>query len=364
MVRQFVRNHALPTIKATLKDFSDDRAMRLAAALAFYTIFSLAPVLLVLISLASLIWDRQAVSGAIIDEISASMGKDAQAQLEVIIRNAGNSPDRGFSTTVSIAMLMFGATVVFAQLKDALNTAFKVRPRPAKGFRTVLMQVRDRVLSFCVVLVIGILLSATLAASAAIATFGTWMPETLPLSATVAWVMNLIVGAGMATVFFALIFKYFPDVRIAWRDVWIGAAVTAVLFSIGEHALGYYLATSAIRSIYGAAGSLIAILLWVYYSAIIFLLGAEFTQVYARRCGRCIQPSPSADFAAPVQRTDGRLPEFAANRHDDRRPRPPSPTLGDFFWSWAALVATHPRRSRKSVGRSHQPETPRQVHPP
>jgi membrane protein len=208
-----------------------------------------------------------------------------------MLANAGRHGSGALATVIGVATILFGATGVVGQLQTSLNKIWEVEPRPGRG---VLGIVRDRLFSFAMVLAIGFLLLVSLAISAALAAVDSYAASLLPGSEALLQVVNFVVALGIVTGLFALMYRYLPDVRIAWRDVWIGAAVTALLFTIGKFLIGLYLGNSTVGSTYGAAASLVILLLWVYYSSQILFLGAEFTEVYARRHGSRIEPDEDA----------------------------------------------------------------------
>lgn len=289
-------------IGETFSDFSSDRCPRLSAALSYYTIFSLAPLLIIVISVAGLIWGREAVQGELMAQFSDLIGEQGAGQIETMVANASSQPRAGvIALVVGIATLLFGAIGVFTQLKDALNTVWEVKLKSPGGWRGVWLMIRTYLLSFAMLFVIIFLLLASLVVSTALSAAGRWMSEALPLPEGMMYALNLAISFAVITLLFAAMFKILPDVKIAWRDVWVGAAVTAALFTAGKFALGLYLGRSAAVSVYGAAGALIIILLWVYYASMIFLLGAEFTQVFARRWGSRIEPAP---WAQPVDQAE------------------------------------------------------------
>jgi membrane protein len=205
------------------------------------------------------------------------------------------------ATVVAVITLLFGASGVFGQLQDALNTVWGVEPKEGRG---VWGFIKDRFLSFVAVVGTGFLLLVSLVLSSALAAVGKWFSGVLPLPEAVLQALNFLVSFVVITGLFALIFKVLPDARVAWRDVWVGAALTALLFTIGKFAIGVYLGKSNVASAYGAAGSLVIVLVWVYYSAQILLYGAEFTQVYANRRGERIVPAPDAQVANPQKASD------------------------------------------------------------
>ena len=290
-------------MKDAASDWSRDRAPRLGAALAYYTVFSLVPFLVVVIAVIGLVFGEEAAQSAILSQIAELVGEQTAAAIKDMIQRA-HQPSTGlFATAVAVATLLIGASGVFGQLQDALNTVWGVEPKEGRG---VWGFIKDRFLSFVAVLGTGFLLLVSLILSSALSALGKWFSGMLPLPETVLQLMNFAVSFLVVTGLFALIFKVLPDAKVAWRDVWIGAALTSALFTIGKFALGLYLGKSNVASAYGAAGSLVLVLLWVYYSAQILLYGAEFTQVYANRVGERIVPTPDAKVTDPHKAaTDG-----------------------------------------------------------
>jgi membrane protein len=265
-----------------------DNAPSLGAALAFYTIFSLAPVLIVAIAVAGLVFGREAAEGEILRQIQALVGPAGAATIQTIIQRA-NQPALGIiASAVGLVAVVVGASGAFLQLQEALNQVWKVK-RMSESFWVSAL--RKRSLSFGLVLGTGFLLMVSLALSAALAVVGTFMGHLLPIPAFMLESVNFLLSFAVITLLFAMIFKFLPDTEVAWGDVWIGAAVTAFLFTIGKMLIGLYLGESSVASAYGAAGSLVVVLVWVYYSAQILLLGAEFTHVYANRRGSRVGPS-------------------------------------------------------------------------
>lgn len=295
-------------IKEAAADWSHDRAPRLGAALAYYTVFSLVPFLVVVIALIGLVLGQEAAQSAILSHIATMVGDQSAAAIKDMIQRA-DQPSTGLVATVlAVVTLLFGASGVFGQLQDALNTVWGVEPKEGRG---VWGFIKDRFLSFVAVLGTGFLLLVSLILSSALAAFGKWFSGLLPLPEALLHLFNFVLSFVVVTGLFALIFKVLPDARVAWRDVWVGALLTAALFTIGKYALGLYLGKSNVASAYGAAGSLVLILLWVYYSAQILLYGAEFTQVYANRLGERIVPAPDAQVANPRKAAAGQDKEKA-----------------------------------------------------
>jgi membrane protein len=278
-------------LKQTVADWSEDKAPRLGAALAYYTVFSLAPLLVISVALAGLFVDPDQAQAVMDEQVRGFLGEGGQAAVQAMVEGARKPTGGVIATVVGIVALLFGASGVFGQLQDALNTIWEVEPKPGRGVWGIL---RDRFLSFGMVLGIGFLLLVSLVLSSLITAAGNLARDLLPGPDALLHGINLAVSFGVVTLLFAAIFKLLPDVRIAWRDVWIGAAGTAVLFTIGKYLISLYLGYAAPESTYGAVGSLIAVLLWTYYSAQILLLGAEFTQAYARMYGSQIKPAANA----------------------------------------------------------------------
>lgn len=288
-------------LKATFKEFFEDNAPRLAAALSYYTIFALPPLLVLILMLTGAVVDPQDVQGSVERQISSLMGPEGAAQIRTMIEQA-NAPGAGgtLATILSIAALIFGATGAFAQLQAALNTAWGVKPDPeVGGVKNFLLK---RLLSFGMILGVAFLLLVSLLLSALVGMFGDALAGVLGggISGVLLQVLQATLSLAVITVLFAAMFKVLPDARIAWRDVWMGAAVTALLFVAGKFLIGFYIGRSNPGSAYGAAASLAVVLVWVYFAALIMLLGAEFTQVWSRRRGRGIRPEEGAvRIAAP-----------------------------------------------------------------
>ena len=278
-------------IRQTVTQWSEDGASVLAAALAYYTIFALAPLLIIVVAVAGLVFGQGEAQAALLDEISNTVGPDAASVIGTMLTNTAQSGSGILATVIGAAILIVGATGLFAQLQNALNKVWDVKPGPSAG---ILHMLKVRVLSLGMVLVIGFLLLVSLLLSAALSVVSGYFSGLLPGEDTVWQVINFLLSTAVITLLFAMIFKYLPDVQITWRDVWVGALVTSLLFSFGRFLISYYIGTSSAGSAYGAAGSLVVLLLWIYYSAQILLFGAEFTQVYGRHFGSGIQPAPYA----------------------------------------------------------------------
>jgi membrane protein len=263
-------------------EWNNDNAPRLGAALAFYTMLSLAPLLVVIIGIAGLVFGQEAAQGQIFGQIRGMVGDQGAAAIQEMIKHASNMGSGIMATIVGVLMLLFAATGVVTELRSSLNAVWGIPPKTDSG---VVGTVKERGYAVAVVLACGFLLVVTLVVSAALAAMGHFFGQMLPIPEAVMQAINFVISLAVITGVFALIFKYLPDVQLAWNDVLLGAAVTAVMFTIGKFLIGMYLGKASIGSAYGAAGSLAIVLVWVYYSAQIFFFGAEFTEVYAREHG-------------------------------------------------------------------------------
>ena len=267
--------------KQTWKEFSDDKAQRLGAALAYYTIFSIAPLFLIAIKIASVFFED--AQKKITTELHSVMGPSVANSLTEMLTNASKHKEGGtLATIIGVVTLILGAAGVFGQLKDALNTIWNVEEKPAGG---IFGFVKQRFLSMAMVMGVGFLLLVSLLFDAALSAMGGWVSARITGGESVLHLIGMVISFALVTVLFAMIFRYLPDIRVEWRDVWFGATFTSLLFVLGKFALGLYLGKGAVGSAYGAAGSLVIILVWVYWSAQILFFGAEFTQVYARTHG-------------------------------------------------------------------------------
>ena len=274
-----------------------DRVPRLGAALAFYTTFALAPLLVIVVAIAGLIFGREAAEGRLLGEMRSLVGNEGGDALQAMVAAAGRPGAGIFASLVGAFVLLFGAIGLFGQLQDALNTIWEVEPKAGRGIWEI---VRGRFASFSLVLGSAFLLLVSLAVSAATAAMSGLFDEAQSslISHTIQW----IVSFGVITGLFAMIYRLLPDAEIAWRDVWFGAAVTSVLFTVGKSLIGLYLGQTATTSVYGAAASFVVLLLWNYYTAQIFLFGAELTKAYAIHCGSGIVPAPNANSVTPDAR--------------------------------------------------------------
>ncbi|GAB1542429.1 YihY/virulence factor BrkB family protein [Scytonema sp. NUACC21] len=278
-------------LQETFNEWSNDKASRLAAALSYYTIFSIAPMLIIVIAIAGAVFGEEAARGAIREQLQGLIGPSGAEVIQTAIENASQPKAGTIASIISIAVLLFGATGLFNELQDSLNTIWEVQPKPGRAVKTM---VRQRFASFAMVVAIGFLLLVSLVISAVLSAFVSYFTHLVPGIDVIWQIINFILGFVITTVLFGLIFKVLPDVKITWNDVLIGAALTSLLFSIGRFLLGQYLGNGSFGSTYGAAGSLVVILAWVNYAAQILFFGAEFTQVYARKYGSRIVPAKNA----------------------------------------------------------------------
>ena len=290
-LRALTGNRVFKLLKATFDGWMEDNALRLSAALAYYSIFSIAPLLVIAISVAGLVFGDEAVRGQLEGQLTAYVGPQAAAGVQSMVQSAAKPAEGWTGAVAGFAVMLLGAAGVFGQLKDALNTIWEVK---AKGGGGVMGFIRARLLSFGMVLVIGFLLLTSLLLTTALAALNGYFERTVGLPPFVGGVLAFFVSFGVVTTLFAFIFKVLPDARIEWRSVWTGAVVTALLFEVGKFALSFYLGRESTASSFGAAGSVVLLLLWVYYASCILLFGAEFTQVYARESGHEILPGPGA----------------------------------------------------------------------
>lgn len=273
---------AVGLAKQTFKNWSSDKAPRLGAALSYYTIFSLSPVLLLVISIAGLAFGREAAEGKLFDELRGLLGTEGAEMVQSMLAKASDPASGIISAVVGFLMLLLGATGVLLELQGALNTVWKVEAPAGGGIKTVL---RARLMSLGLILVFGFLLLVSLVLSAALAGMGGFLSRYIPGWVILGYVLNYGVSLAVITTLIAMIYKMLPDVKMAWSDVWIGALVTSVLFQVGKLLIGLYLGKASVGSPFGAAGSLAILLVWVYYTSQIILLGAEFTHVWATRHG-------------------------------------------------------------------------------
>lgn len=286
-------------IKATFAKFNEDKAPQLAAALSFFTLFSITPLLIVMIAIAGLAFGHQAAQNEIVDKIQGVVGKDAAVMIQTMIENA-NKPTTGIvATIIAVLTLVLGAAGAFGQIKATLNQIWHAPPRPSQGFvKDILRAISGEFIAFLMVLGTGFLLLASLVLSTVLSAINNYTGSYTAAAAPFWELVHFFVSIGLSTLLFAIVYKILPNAKIAWRDVWTGAAITAALFALGKFLIGLYLGHSGVSSTYGAAGALVVLLLWINYSAQIFFLGAEFTYVYAHLRGSRAPASVTAPESA------------------------------------------------------------------
>ncbi|HEX7566399.1 MAG TPA: YihY/virulence factor BrkB family protein [Bradyrhizobium sp.] len=279
-------------LKQTASEWMDQNMSRLGAALAFYTLFAIAPLFVIVLAIAGLWFGEEAARRELFTQVSGLVGSEGGEAIQALVSAAHKPKTGAWAAIIAVVTLFVGATGVFVQLQDALNSVWGVRRVSGRGLRNF---IKNRLLSFALIAGIGFLLLVSLILSAGLSALGSFMVGLPPAQETIWQAINFMVSFGVITLLFAMIFKVLPDVKIAWRDVWIGAIITALLFNFGKLLFGLYLGRSSVTSVYGAAGSLVVVLLWVYYSAQILFFGAKFTQVYSNRYGSHFEPMPGAE---------------------------------------------------------------------
>jgi membrane protein len=300
----------LPLLKQAFREWNEDEAPRLAAALAYYTVFSLAPVLVIVVAVAGLAFGTAEVQTALVAQVRGMLG-DAGGELVLgMLEEAAKPKESIVAIVLAFVTLLFGASGLFAQLQHALNTVWDVEPKTGPGLVGL---IKERFLSFTMVLGVGFLLLVSLVLAAALQALQDFAHGRAAAVAPVFQVLGFVLDLGLTTLLFAMLYKFLPDVKLEWRDVWAGALATAVLFTIGKFALGAYIGRGAVGSAYGAAGSLAIVLIWVYYSAQILLFGAELTQVYARQRGSWVEPKENAESHRPEEQPAAAMAAPAAS---------------------------------------------------
>ena len=296
--------------------WNEDRPFELAAALAYYTLFSLAPLLVIAVSVAGVFFGRAAAQNQIVQTLSGFIGKDAGVVIQTTIENAGKQQtyDSIIAVVVGVALLLFGAGGVIGQLQSSLNMLWGVEPKPGRGAFDF---VKERFISYAMVLGVGFLLLVSLVVSAALSAVDRFLEAAMPGTGVLLQIIHFVVSLGLIAFMFSAIYRFMPDARIAWKDVAIGGFLTALLFNIGKYFIGLYIGQSSVASVYGAAGSIVTLLLWIYYSSLIFFFGAELTQVYATHYGAGVTPARNAQPAAPEVERGKRV---SRNNRRDARP--------------------------------------------
>jgi membrane protein len=296
-------------LKETGAAWDEDNVARLAASLAYYTLLSIAPLIVLAVATAGLVFGQDAARQHIAGELVGVVGSGAGDAVQSIAQNA-KAPGAGVvSVAVGLVVLLFGASGVFGELQSALNTVWGVAPKPGRGIWGI---IKDRFFSFTLVIGVAFLLLVSLILSAALSWLGAFFERVLPGGGPVWQVINFVISLAVIAALFALMFKKLPDAQTRWRDVWVGAAVTAGLFTLGKFLLGLYLGSAGVSSAYGAAGSIVALVVWVFYSSQVLLTGAEFTEVYARHFGSNIKPNEDAVAVPKADLTEKAVPAPSA----------------------------------------------------
>ncbi|HEX5151724.1 MAG TPA: YihY/virulence factor BrkB family protein [Parafilimonas sp.] len=288
-------------LKATGTDFSNCRITRMSAALAYYTVFSIAPMLILVISLSAIFYGRNAIEGEIYNEIKSFVGSDAALQIQELIKSATISQrQNAFASGASIVALVLGATSVFGEIQDSINVIWSLKAKPKRGWFKIVI---NRLLSFSIIIALSFILLVSLIVSTVLDVLVDRLVQLFPgIAVYVAYGVNLLITLIVITLMFGIIFKVLPDAKIKWRDVLTGAITTALLFMLGKFGISFYLGTKNIGNTYGTAGSIVVILLWVYYSAIILYFGAAFTKHYALFKGRRIYPNDYAVWTEHIEK--------------------------------------------------------------
>lgn len=336
-------------MKQAFSNMGDDMAGTMGAAIAYYTAFSIAPLLIIAIGVAGFVFGDEA-SAAVFTTLEGMLGREGASAVQSMVEAASRRPRAGLAATIIGGVtLLIGATTVFGQLQTSLNLVWKVATKPSAGWRAL---VRQRLLSLGMVAVIGFLLLVSMLASAGLSATGAWTQNALPGGQLLWSAVNFVVSLAVTSLLFAALYKLLPDVKLSWRDVAMGGFVTALLFTIGKSAIGAYIGRSGVASSYGAAGSLIVILLWVYYSSQILIYGAEYTRAYATRGGRVIEPKENAVKTLAPSNAAALAEEAAEGRNPFAQPPGGAAALygaGAGLLAAAALMLSRPRGARRAV---------------
>jgi membrane protein len=343
-------------IRETFQEWSQDKATRMAAALAYFTIFSMAPIIIIVIAVAGMIiGDNELIRQQILTQVEETVGAQAAGTVGTIIDQVAQPESTIWATIIGVGALLLGATGVVIQLQDSLNTIWEVKPREDRGIKGI---IRDRVLSFAMILGLAFILLVALVINTFLSVAINFIDDFLPGGGVIWQIVSFVISLLVISIVFGMIFKILPDVEIQWSDVTIGALVTAVLFMIGMQVLSLYLGGGAIASTYGAAGSLVVILVWVFYSAQILFFGAEFTQVYARRHGSQIEPSEHARRISERERENEGIPHRPDQVRERAREQP------SLQGTMIPVVGQQPEIHRQPVERvRYDPPNPRTVVP-
>ncbi len=302
-------------LKNSFKGFSDDKVTKLSASLAYYTVFSLGPLLIMIIFLCSIFFGREAVEGTIYGQIQGFVGHDAALQLQQIIKNAAISNEGNVAAVIGIITLLIGATTIFADIQDSINSIWGLKVKPKAGWFKL---VKTRLLSFGVICSLGFLLLVSLGVTTLVEALTNRLKNYFPeVTVVLFYILNLVITFAVITTLFGVIFKVLPDAKIKWKDVLAGAIATALLFMLGKFAISFYISKSDVGSTYGTAGSLVVLLVWIYYSSIILYFGAEFTKAYAIKYGGEIHPNQYAVISQTIEVERGKQSIQQAEKSKD-----------------------------------------------
>lgn len=310
MEKPFIIRHGWHLLKCAGSDFMEDKVLKLSASLAYSTVFSIAPMLIIILFFSDIFWGRDALEGNLYGQLRDLVGASAATQIQDVVANSYLSPDFGWSTIIGAITLVIGATGVFSEIQDSINLIWRLKAKPRKG-KGLLKILLTRLLSFSLVASLGFVLVVSLVLHGIIEVLMDRLTALFPDVTVVAvYIVNLLFTFIVISALFAVIFKVLPDAKVRWRHVWVGAMVTALLFMVGKSLIGLYLGSSSIGTTYGAAGSLVVLLTWVYYSAAILYFGAEFTRQYVQKRGERIFPNEYAVWVEQVEKEMvGAIPE-------------------------------------------------------
>jgi len=317
-IKRFFRS-AGTIFKNSFLGFSDDKVLKLSGSLAYTMVFSMGPLVLIIITTSSFFFGREAIEGRIYGQLEGFLGHDTALQLQDIIKHAAISGKSTLATIIGVIFLFIGATGIFSEIQDSINTIWGLKPKPKKGWVAFL---KNRLLSFSVIIGLGFLLLVSLAISALLEAFGSHLKILFPgISAILLYIITLSISICVSGFIFAVIFKVLPDAIIQWKDVWVGALATTLLFLLGKFAISFYISKSNVGSTYGTAGSLVVLLLWIYYSSVILYFGAEFTMSYAMQYGNPIKP---AEYAVTFKEIEVEKGDMTVQEKENINPTPAS----------------------------------------
>jgi len=339
-------------LKASFKDFGEFKITKLSASLAYYTVFSLGPLLIVLIFASGLILGREAAEGMIYKQMDEFVGHSAALQIQEIVKNASVSDKGTLAAIIGIITLLIGATTVFAEIQDSINTIWGLKPKPKLG---MLAMLKSRLLSFGLIVSLGFLLLVSLGVTAIAAALGNKLGELLPgVGPVVIFILNFVITLAIVSLLFAVIFKILPDAKIQWKDVWPGAIATGILFILGKFLISFYIGASDIGSTYGTAGSLVVLIVWIYYSSIILYFGAAFTKEYAIQYGEEIHPNKYAVVAKTITVEEGQKSvQQVEEKHAEKKESPK-----------AEHIHKHEHTEHKKHKEHKKPAVIKDLHPP